>query len=316
MLTLEPFYKLGGFFLILVAVRIFGNGRTARQWCSALFWALLGVTLAYGKVLDAAVVGGCVVAMVCLAASGYVKAAEPIQSQKNKTDSVNLGIKLIYPALTIPSVGVIGSLVLTRIKINGAASIDSSQAPLIALGFGALLALLWSMRMTHAPIKQPVIEGSRLFEVIGYAIILPQLLAALGTIFTHAGVGQVIAGLVTQSLPTQIPWVAVTAYCVGMAVFTICMGNAYAAFSVITAGIGLPLVVKAHGGNPAILASMGMLAGYCGTLVSPMAANFNLVPAALLELKDRNGILKAQLPIALAIFCANLGILIFCVFRF
>lgn len=170
--------------------------------------------------------------------------------------------------------------------------------------------------MTRASIKQPVVQGARILEVVGYAIILPQLLAALGVIFTHAGVGQVIAHLVAQVLPTQIPWVAVTAYCLGMALFTMCMGNAFAAFSVITAGIGLPLVIKAHGGNPAILAAMGMLAGYCGTLVSPMAANFNIIPAVLLELKDRNAIIKAQLPIAIAVFCANLGILLFCVFKY
>jgi len=58
------------------------------------------------------------------------------------------------------------------------------------------------------------------------------------------------------------------------------------------------------------------LAGYCGTLVSPMAANFNIIPAVLLELKDRNAIIKAQLPIAIAVFCANLGILLFCVFKY
>lgn len=316
MLTLEPFYKLGGFFLVLVAVRIFGRGQTLRHWFSALFWAILGITLAYGQVLDSAFVGGLVVTLVVLAASGYVKAGNETVEHDVKSNKIDFGFKLLYPALVIPLAGVIGSLLFTRIKIHGALIADSGQAPLIALGIGALIALVWSMRMTHAPIKQPVVEGARLFEVIGYAIILPQLLAALGTIFTHAGVGQVIAGLVAQALPTHIPWVAVTAYCVGMALFTICMGNAFAAFSVITAGIGLPLVIKAHGGNPAILASMGMLAGYCGTLISPMAANFNIIPAVLLELKDRNAILKAQLPIALAIFCANLGILIFCVFRY
>lgn len=32
-----------------------------------------------------------------------------------------------------------------------------------------------------------------------------------------------------------------------------------------------------------------MLSGFCGTLMTPMAANFNIVPAALLELSDRNG---------------------------
>jgi uncharacterized membrane protein len=29
------------------------------------------------------------------------------------------------------------------------------------------------------------------------------------------------------------------------------------------------------------MATLGMLSGYCGTLVTPMAANFDLVPVAL-----------------------------------
>ena len=51
----------------------------------------------------------------------------------------------------------------------------------------------------------------------------------------------------------------------------------------------------AIGGNPAIVCAIGMLSGFCGTLMTPMAANFNIVPAALLELPDRNGVIRAQI---------------------
>jgi uncharacterized membrane protein len=145
---------------------------------------------------------------------------------------------------------------------------------------------------------------------------LPQLLAALGGIFATAGVGEVVAGLTARALPTELPWVAVTAYCLGMALFTMCLGNAFAAFAVITGGIGLPFIVRLHGGNPAIMAAMGMLAGYCGTLVTPMAANFNIVPALLLDLEDRHAVIKAQVPIALAVFAANLALMGLCVYRY
>jgi uncharacterized membrane protein len=162
----------------------------------------------------------------------------------------------------------------------------------------------------------PVGEGSRLLQTIGWAIILPQFLAALGGVFAKAGVGAVVADLVARALPTQFSFVAVLAYCVGMALFTMCMGNAFAAFPVITLGIGLPFVVQLHGGNPAIMAAIGMLSGYCGTLMTPMAANFNLVPAMLLELKDKNAVIKAQVPIGLTILIANIILMYFCVYRF
>jgi uncharacterized membrane protein len=94
------------------------------------------------------------------------------------------------------------------------------------------------------------------------------------------------------------------------------MGNAFAAFPVITLGIGLPFIVQRHGGNPAIMAAIGMLSGYCGTLLTPMAANFNVVPAMLLELRDKNAVIKAQVPIALVILAANILLMYFCVYRF
>ncbi len=119
------------------------------------------------------------------------------------------------------------------------------------------------------------------------------MLAALGGIFAKSGVGQVVSDLVGQVLPTEYPFVAVMAYCLGMMLFTVVMGNAFAAFAVITGGIGLPLIVQMHGGNPAIMAALGMFAGYCGTLLTPMAANFNIVPAMLLELKDKNAVIKS-----------------------
>jgi len=93
---------------------------------------------------------------------------------------------------------------------------------------------------------------------------------------------------------------------VGMALFTAIMGNAFAAFPVITAAIGLPLVVHKFGGDPAVVCALGMLSGFCGTLVTPMAANFNIVPAALLELPDRNGVIRVQVPTALVLLMGNI----------
>jgi uncharacterized membrane protein len=52
-----------------------------------------------------------------------------------------------------------------------------------------------------------------------------------------------------------------------------------------------------------------MLSGFCGTLMTPMAANFNIVPAALLELRNQYGVIRAQVPTALAILVVNILIL-------
>ena len=98
---------------------------------------------------------------------------------------------------------------------------------------------------------------------------------------------------------------AVAVYCLGMAGFTMIMGNAFAAFPVMTAGVALPILVGKFGGDPAVIASIGMLSGFCGTLMTPLAANFNLVPAALLELPDRYAVIRAQIPTAIPLLLAN-----------
>ena len=142
-------------------------------------------------------------------------------------------------------------------------------------------------------------------ESIGWAIILPQMLASLGAVFALAGVGQVLGGFAGEVIPDGNRLLAVVAFTLGMAGFTIIMGNAFAAFPVMMAAIGLPVLVLKLGGDPAIVAAIGMLAGFCGTLLTPMAANFNIVPAALLELDDRNGVIKAQVATALPLLLIN-----------
>src|SRR5690606_16624385 len=154
-----------------------------------------------------------------------------------------------------------------------------------------------------------------LIDAIGWAALLPLLLATLGSVFAAAGVGEAVAGLATQAIPVDNRFVVVLAYCLGMLVFTMIMGNAFAAFPVMTAGIGLPLLVNVHGADPASMAAIGMLSGYCGTLLTPMAANFNLVPAALLELKDANGVIRQQVGTALPLFACNVLLMYLIIFR-
>jgi uncharacterized membrane protein len=134
-------------------------------------------------------------------------------------------------------------------------------------------------------------------------------------VFAATGVGEAVSAIATQFIPVDNRFVVVLAYALGMAGFTMVMGNAFAAFPVMTAGIGLPLLVQGHGADAASLAAIGMLSGYCGTLMTPMAANFNLVPAALLELKDPYGVIRMQIGTALPLLACNVALMYVIVFR-
>ncbi len=318
LLNLEMFYIIAGAFLLLAAGRIAFDRAHPKRWGSAIFWGLLAVTFLAGKALPPMVVGYFLLVLVVLAATKQVsEKSEPGPSLAERVASaVRLKNRLFVPALLIPATAVLGTLLLSKLHVGDIWLLDPANVTVTSVCLGAVVAALTGLRITRAPVVTPVAEGSRLLQTIGWAIILPQFLAALGGIFAKAGVGTVVADVVAQALPTQYPFVAVVAYCVGMALFTICMGNAFAAFPVITLGIGLPFIVQLHSGNPAIMAAIGMLSGYCGTLLTPMAANFNVVPTMLLELRDKNAVIKAQVPIALTILAANIALMYFCVYRF
>jgi uncharacterized membrane protein len=315
---MSSFYVLAGAFLLATALGVVADKGHASRWSTALFWGLLGVGFAFGGSMPPVFVGYLVLGITILAASGRVeRSRERTTGHAQRLESAErLGNRLFWPALLVPVTAVLGSLFFGRIRWHGVSLVDSTNLPITSVCIGAVLALAVGLRLTRAPMRAAVSEGSRLLQAVGWALVLPQALAALGGLFARAGVGAVVAGLVERVLPTQYAFVAVAAYCIGMILFTICLGNAFAAFAVITGGIGLPFIVNAHGGNPAIMAAIGMLSGYCGTLLTPLAANFNLVPVMLLELEDKNAVIKAQAPIGLALFAFNLLLMEFCVYRF
>ena len=98
-----------------------------------------------------------------------------------------------------------------------------------------------------------------------------------------------------------------------MALFTVIMGNGFAAFSVITVGIGIPFLIM-QGADPVVVGAMGLTAGYCGTLLTPMAANFNIMPAALLETKSKYAVIKAQAPTAVVMLIIHIFLMYFLAF--
>jgi uncharacterized membrane protein len=267
--------------------------------------------------LPAAAVGVVVLALACLAGFGGLgrgRYAETGEAEK-RAEAARLGNRLFWPALLIPGVCVLLAVVFKDAAIGGVRLLGSEQTTLIALGIACVVAAIAACRLTRQTPWSAVEQSRRLIDAVGWAAILPLLLATLGSVFAAAGVGEAVAGLVRAVIPVENRLVVVVAYALGMALFTMIMGNAFAAFPVLTAGVGLPLLVQLHGADAAPLAAIGMLSGYCGTLLTPMAANFNLVPAALLELKDPNAVIRQQIGTALPLLACNIALMYFIVFR-
>jgi uncharacterized membrane protein len=317
MITLEHVYWLAGLMMAGVAVVNLRDGTNPRRINNTLFWGIYAVTFLLGTQLPDEVNGFLVIGMVLVASIrglGQGK-GESASKEDREAGAQRWGNRLFIPALTIPLVTVLGTILFKKINFHGSPLVDVKQVTVISLAIATLIALAVGMVMLKPPLAAPIREARRLLDAVGWAAVLPQMLAALGALFAIAGVGTVVSGLAQQWIPLDNPSVVVVTYAVGMAVFTMIMGNAFAAFPVMTAGIGLPLIVHRFGGDPTIMAAIGMLSGFCGTLMTPMAANFNIVPTALLELPDENAVIKVQIPTALILLGANILLMNFLVFR-
>ena len=294
----EIFYVLCGLVCFMKAFRARKN-ESARVG-TMLFWTLTGVIFAFGKLLPPVAVGGMLVVMGVLTVTGQVKVGKFKEStpEFRKASSERIGTKIFVPAVAVGLIALILSFVKYDVVKDGVATPTALNGAIMT-GVACVVALALGIVICRPKMSETKEDTSRLLMQVGAACLLPQLLGALGSVFSEAGVGEVISGMISAVVPQGNIVVGVIVYVAGMVIFTMIMGNAFAAFTVITAGIGVPFVI-AQGGNPAIIGVLGMTAGYCGTLMTPMAANFNIVPCAVLETKDPKwSVIRAQVPMAL-----------------
>ena len=304
MITLGFVYVLTGLTFALFAALGVADRSNPKRFGNAAFWALLALSMLGGDYLGDFGNGLLVLALVAIAGTGQIGRAPggDVPAKEQAAHAARHGPFLLLVALIIPAVALAGTFLFKWVP--GLA--DPKQATLISLALGVLIALGVGMARLKPPLLLPAQQGRRLLDAVGWAAILPQMLASLGAVFALAGVGEAVGGLIGTAIPQGSLFGAVLAFGLGMALFTMVMGNAFAAFPVMMAAVGLPLLVKHHDGDPAVVAAIGMLAGFCGTLMTPMAANFNLVPAALLELKNPYGVIKAQIGTAVPLLAVNI----------
>ena len=317
MITLAWLYALAGALFAAFALFSVRDRSNPKRFGNAAFWGLIAASFWVGDHIGDIGNGLLVLALVAIAGAGAIgrgTAASTSVAQREES-ATRLGNRLFLPALIIPLTAFAGTMLFTHTPLEDSGFIEAKYVTLILLGIGALLALGYSLAWLRPPLTAPIEEGRRLMDSIGWAAVLPQMLAALGAVFAAAGIGSAIGAIVGAIIPADSIFLAVLVFALGMAGFTMIMGNAFAAFPVMAAAVGIPILIVGHHGDPAVIGAVGMLAGFCGTLMTPMAANFNIVPAALLELKDQYGVIRAQIATALPLLAFNIVIIWLFAFR-
>ena len=279
----EVFYCIIGLNFIATGMKALKDDTCVKKGTTALFWFILAFTFIMGPYLPKWITGLCVVFLAILTAFKRVAPSKSDMPKEAETRAAadRLGYSVFIPPLVL---AVSAVLVATFLKVLGANNVYAVK------------------------------DCTRLTDNVGVTGILPQVLAALGSVFTAAGVGDVIASGVSAVIPAGNLFAATAVYCISMALFTMIMGNGFAAFSVITVGIGIPFLI-AQGADPVVVGALGLTAGYCGTLMTPMAANFNILPAALLETKNKYIVILSQLPVALVMLAVHIVLMYTLAFR-
>jgi len=316
-ITMHWLYLLAGAMFAVFALLSALDRNHKKRFGNAAFWGLMALSLLAGDRIGDFGNGLLVLGLAGLAGFGFIGRSQPptTNDEERQGWSERLGNRLFLPALIIPATALIGTLVYNYTPLGGAGWIEAKRETYVFLALGVLLALATIFTWLKPPAIAPFQEGRRLIDAIGWAAVLPQMLAALGVLFAAAGVGDAIGALTQTIIPEGNVFLTVVVFGLGMAIFTMVMGNAFAAFPVMAAAIGVPLLIQHYHGDPAVVGAVGMLAGFCGTLMTPMAANFNLVPAALLELKDQYGVIRAQVATALPLLVVNILLIYLLAFR-
>ena len=254
---LQIFYIMIGLYMGITMVFTIKDKNHKTRIGTALFWGILSAVFMFGDYIPSQIVGALVIVIAVLSATKQINIGTLKQLDETfaTLKAEKLGLKIFIPSL---SIAIIAMLIASFTDFSGT----------VAIGISSTLTLVLTFVITKAKPKEFLEDSNRMYQ------------------------SDKISAIISGVIPTGNVLVGVIAYCVGMAVFTAIMGNAFAAFSVITVGVGLPFVF-AQGGDPVVCSVLALTAGYCGTLLTPMAANFNILPAALLELKDKNAVIKA-----------------------
>lgn len=227
----EFVYILCGLISILTAFRGLKN-KEARIG-TFLFWFLVGIIFAFGGFLvkylpdqGGIIVGAMLVVCGVLTLTKQVKIGEftPPTDEERRKNADKIGWKIFIPALIMAGL----AFLMSQFKsFNFIIGTDAKGKDIIfgfstaqVLGVSAVIAFIIALLIAKPKVEDMKEDTSRLLMQVGASSLLPQLLGALGIVFTAAGVGNLIGNFAGSIVGDGGRVAGVVAYCLGMVIFT------------------------------------------------------------------------------------------------
>lgn len=173
----EVFYCIIGLIFIATGMKALKDESCAHRTTTALFWFILAFTFIAGPYLPKWITGLCVVFLAILTAFKRVAPSKSDMPKEAETRAAadRLGYSVFIPPLVL---AVSAVLVATFLKVLGANN---------AIGISGSIALVTAFIIFRPKAVYAVKDCTRLTDNVGVTGILPQVLAALGSVFTAAG---------------------------------------------------------------------------------------------------------------------------------
>ena len=226
MITVQHvFYLVGALFAAWALLSLFDRSNPRRVGNFA-FWGLVAISLIAGHRLGDVANGVLVLGLAGLASLKLIGRGSPSTSEAERSAAGERhGNRLFLPILVVLLTAVIGTLLYLYTPLRETGLLEPGRETFILLCLGVLLAIALIFVWLRPPVLAPLDEGRRLIDAVGWAAILPLMLAALGLVLRDTGVGETIGTLTLAIIPEGTILPAVIAFGLGMALLTILTGN-------------------------------------------------------------------------------------------
>ena len=188
MIGLHALYLLAGSMFAAFALLSALDRSHSKRFGNAAFWGLMALSLLGGDAIGDFGNGVLVLCLAGLAGFGFIGRSHPptTSDEQREAASERLGNRLFLPALIIPVTALVGTLVYNYTPLGATGWIEAKRETYVFLGLGVLLAIGVMFAWLRPPAIAPLQEGRRLIDAIGWAAVLPQMLASLGVLFAAA----------------------------------------------------------------------------------------------------------------------------------